>query len=231
MILINLLPPELRKTRRQVDPVLAGWVAAMVVSLVPIGAMVWVKQVRLPNAIRVAEERQEELQRRTAEAEQVEQERGQIAEFEKHREMIISLLAQKVFWAHTLDEFINHLISPNWQGFEVSCTDLQILPTSTNSAGPRAAKAGGNQKAFSFRGRYKLLGEDKSKAGDYINAFFSRTEASPFWKVQGFEDKPERTYRGDQPEWRKDIDRVAVDFTLEWVRVKNVVTASAKAGR
>ena len=48
----------------------------MVISLVPIGTMVWVKQVRLPNAIRVAEERQEELQRRTAEAEQVEQERS-----------------------------------------------------------------------------------------------------------------------------------------------------------
>lgn len=232
MILINLLPPELRKTRRQVDPVLAGWIAAMVASLMPVGAMVWVKQVRLPNAAQVLEARQTELQQRTAEAEQVERERAQIAEFEKHRELIVGLLARKVFWARTLDEFINHLVGPSWQGFEVCCTDLQIAPTSAAGTGGRAgAKAAGDQIAFSFRGRFKLLGDDKAKAGDYINAFFSRTEASPFWKMQGFAGKPERTYRGDQPDWRKDVERVAVDFTLEWMRVKTVVTASAKAGR
>lgn len=230
MILINLLPPELRKKDRHSDPVVIGLVAAVAASLIPVGLWAWIHYGRLPNAERVLGEEKVVLEQRTTEANAVEKERAQIKQFEVHRDMVVGLLARKVFWARTLDEFIDHLVGPGWQGFEICCTDLQIAPIAAGAAG-RAAKAAGDLEQFSFKGKFRLIGDQNDKSGDIINSFFRRTEASDFWIRNGFVGKPEKSYRGDKPEWRKEIERVSVEMTLEWVRAKKVVTAAAKVGK
>lgn len=229
MILINLLPPELRKKDRHSDPLVIGWAVALATAFIPVGLWAWVHYGRLPQAQRILEEEKVVLEQRIAEAAIVEKERAQIKEFEVHRDLVVGLLARKVFWARTLDEFIDHLTGPGWPGFEVSCTDLQIAPAV--AAAGRGGRADADLERFSFRAKFRLLGDQSDKAGDNINAFFSRTEASTFWTRNGFLDKPELSYAGDKPEWRKEIDRVAVDMTIEWVRAKKVVTAAAKVGR
>ena len=234
MILINLLPPELRKTHHQADPVILGWAAAMAVSLLPAALWAWVHFSRIPAAQVLLDATTAERDAKVQEALRVQEERAKIAEFEKHRDLIVGLLARKVYWARTIDDFANHLTG-SWQGlgFEMSCTELQIAPTAA-IAGDRSASSSARkseQIAYSFRGRFKIVGDVKDKAGDHINAFFDRTERSAFWRVHGFQGKPEATYRGDTPEWRELISRETVDFSLDWVRQKDVITASAKAAK
>lgn len=228
MILINLLPPELRRTRHQADPVMIGWAAAMAAALIPGAMWAWIHFSRLPEADRQLAAATEERDIKVAEAAKVEAERAKIAEFEEHRDAIVGLLARKVYWARTIDDFATHMAGA-WQGlgFGMSCTELQIAPLS--GIADRRAAAKGEQVSFSFRGRYKIVGDVREKAGDYINNFFELTERKPFWRQHGFVGKPEATYRGDQPEWREAINHVAVEFTLDWVLQKDVVTSSAKA--
>jgi hypothetical protein len=229
MILINLLPPELRRTRHQADPVVYGLAAAMAASLLPVALWAWIHYSRIPAAQALLGSTTAELDVKAAEAKRVEDERAKIAEFIKHRDLIVGLLARKVYWARTIDDFANHLTG-TWQGlgFEMSCTELQIAATTPLAD---VGKKKGDQIAYSFRGRFKIVGDVKEKAGDHINAFFDRTERSAFWRTHGFQEKPEKTYRGDTPEWREGIERETVEFTLDWIRQKDVITASAKAGK
>ena len=221
MILINLLPSEMRKKQGNSNPLVYAIAACYLVALVPVGTWAWLKYSRLPEAIATLDQRNEELTQKTSEAEAVEAMRGQIAEFETHRDSIVNLLSRKVYWARALDEFANHLNGPGgtpWQGFDVSCTDLTITPM--GSGGGRKD----DRVSVGFRGRYKLVGLERDKAGDYVRDFFLTTENSKFWAATGFQGKPELTYRGDTPDWKKELSRVTVEFTLDWVRVKTIAT-------
>jgi hypothetical protein len=227
MILINLLPPEMRKKQGAANPLAYAIAACYLVALIPVGTWVWLKYSRLPNAESVLAERNSELEQKTTEAAAVEALEAQIVQFEAHRDTIVGLLARKVYWARAFDEFVNHLNAPAgtpWQGFEVSCTQLTIQPA------PVRDKAGKKEDsvAVGFQGRYKLVGLERDKAGDYVRDFFLTTEASKFWSGMGFVGKPELTYRGDTPDWKSPINRVAVEFTLDWVRVKSIATGKSQ---
>lgn len=233
MILINLLPPEMRKKQGNTNPLVYAIAACYLVALVPVGTWVWLKYSRLPNAEQVLTERNDELTAKTAEAAAVEALESQIAEFEAHRNQVTSLLAKKVYWAKAIDEFVNHLDAPGgnpWQGFEVSCTELTIQPAAAARPAGAAAASSKREESVSvgFRAKYKLVGLERDKAGDYIRDFFITTEASKFWSGIGFVGKPELTYRGDTPEWRSAINRVAVEFTLDWTRVKRIATGKSE---
>ena len=227
MILINLLPPEMRKKQGSINPLVYAVAACYLVALIPVGTWVWLKYSRLPNAEQVLADTNAELERKSAEAAEVEAREAQISDFEVHRNTIVGLLARKVYWARAFDEFVNHLNAPGgtpWQGFEVSCTQLTIQPVASRGEGPKK----GDSVAVGFQGRYKLVGVERDKAGDYIRDFFLTTEASKFWSGIGFVGKPELTYRGDTPDWKSPINRVAVEFTLDWVRVKTIATSKAE---
>ncbi len=225
MILINLLPPEMRKKQGNTNPLIYAIAACYLVALAPVGTWAWLKYSRLPHAVEELAARNDELQRKTAEAAAVDALQARISEFESHRSEIVGLLSKKIYWARTLDEFVNHLDTPNgnpWQGFDVCCTDLTIKPAGSPSGSTRATKD--DQVAATFTGRYKIIGAERDKAGDYIKDFFLTTEASKFWSGMGFAGKPELTYRGDTPDWKAPINRVAVEFTLDWTRVKKIAT-------
>ena len=230
MILINLLPPEMRKKQGNVNPLVYGIAACYLAALIPVGTWAWLKYSRLPYATQELERVNLDLEQKTAEASAVEALEGQIAEFEAHRDEVVGLLARKVYWARTINDFANHLDGPDgtpWKGFDVCCTELTIQPVNIPREGGGAAKRE-ESVAVGFRGRYKLLGLERDKAGDYVRDFFFSTEASKFWAQTGFMGKPEATYRGDTPDWKPGISRVSVEFTLDWVRLKKIATGPTK---
>lgn len=226
MILINLLPPEMRKKQGNTNPLVYAIAACYLVAFVPVGTWGWLKYSRLPNAEQELANRNTELETKTAEAAAVEALEAQIAEFENHRDQLLGLLARKVYWARAVDEFVNHLDAPNgnpWQGFEVCCTELTVQPISGQTPSRREEVV-----AVGFRGRYRLVGLERDKAGDYIRDFFLTTDASKFWSGMGFVGKPELTYRGDTPDWKRAINRVSVEFTLDWTRVKRIAVSKTE---
>ena len=231
MIIINLLPPEMRKKHGDTNPLVYAIVACYIAAFIPVGTWAWLKYDRMPHANQVLADTNTDLEQRTAAAAEVEALEAQIAEFQAHRDMIVGLLARKIFWAHTVDDFANHLDGPGgvpWKGFEVCCTELTILP----SVGGSVGRGKDDLVTAGVRGRYKLVGVEADKAGDYVRDFFIGTEAAKFWNVNGFVGKPELTYRGDTPEWKKGIERVAVEFTLDWSRTKRIASTvkPAKGG-
>ena len=227
MILINLLPPEMRKKHGDTNPLVYAIAACYIAALIPLGTWAWLKYDRMPHAAQVLAEATDDLDRKTAMAAQVEALEAQIAEFQTHRDMIVGLLARKIFWAHTIDDFANHLNGPGgtpWKGFEVCCTELTIQPI----AGSGAVRAKDEAVSAGVRGRYKLVGIEADKAGDYVRDFFIGTDSSKYWLQNGFIGKPELTYRGDTPDWKKSIERVTVEFALDWTRTKRIASATPK---
>lgn len=225
MILINLLPPELRRTRRQADPIFLGVAAAWIAVLLPAATWAWVHWRRIPAAQQALTAAQAELAIQTKLAEAVEKNEATISGFQKQHETLATAMAKKVYWAKTIDDLANHL-GGGWEGFELCCTDLTIQPATMQAvrrpAGGAAPKKG-EQVQYMVRGRFKILGVEHDKAGDYIKAFLFRTEASPFWKTNGFQGRPEETYVGDEPRWKAEISRTVIECTLNWLRSKEVV--------
>jgi Tfp pilus assembly protein PilN len=229
MILINLLPPELRRRQSGVSPVFASVVGGGIACLLLVILYSWIQFVCIPNAIATKAKRDEELAAKTALADAVREMEKKIDENRQRRNKFYSLLAKKVYWARTLDEFANLLNGP-WSlpGFDVRCTDLNI--TEAPGAGGGRGPVQDETVAFSVRWNYKLIGKERIRAGDYINSFFSTIKNSKFWKSQGFTGKPEETYRGDTPRTNQSIQRMIIEGTLEWQRVK-VIKDKILAGR
>jgi len=221
MILINLLPPEMRKRAATgISPVFASAVGGGLAVLLALSGYLWLNFSRIPAAEREIEERSEELAQKTARADAVLALDAQIIEYEKRRDDILFLINHKVYWARTIDEFAS-LLSGQWSvdGFRVSAQDLTfaVLPRDKKSAEVRS----------SFTWRYKLLG-DEDRSGDYINAFFKDIERSRFWSDHGFVGKPDTRYDGDRPRWNKALQKVVVEGNLDWQRTKVATKADAK---
>jgi hypothetical protein len=221
MILINLLPPELRRRQTGVSPVFASVVGGGIACLLLVILYIWVQFVCIPHAISTKAKRDEELVSKTAEADKVRAMETKIEENRSRRDKLNSLLARKVYWARTIDEFVNLLNGPwTMPGFDVRCSDMNI----TESPGVGGGRGQGPEDsvAFSVKWNYKLIGKERIRAGDYINSFFTTIKNSKFWKGQGFTDKPELTYRGDTPRQNNEIQRMIIEGTLEWQRVKMI---------
>lgn len=221
MILINLLPPELRRRHGGVSPVFLSLVGGGCVCLLLVLLFAWIQFSRLPNARAEFESKTEDLRVKTAKAEEVRQLEAQIAQYKDRRNKIVSLLAHKVYWAHTLDEFANLLNGP-WTtpNFDVRCQELTISEGAGGGGDRRGG--GGETVAFAVNWKYKLIGKERSLAGDYINSFFNTIKASKLWTEHGFTGKPEDSYRGDVPRMNAAIQRVVIEGNLDWQRVKTI---------
>lgn len=236
MILINLLPPELRKRQSGVSPmfisVVAGGGACALLLLLWL-YLIWI---RIPNADRLIVAKGDELKVKTAQAEEVLKLEKQIAEAKDRYEQIVGMMTRKVYWARTIDEFATLLNGPfTIPNFDVRCQSLTIIeaaavPGNRRTAPGGAASRTGNEPtkvAFKIKWDYKLLGKERSLAGDYMKSLFDTVKASKFWSEQGFTGRPEDTYEGDTPRPNPDINRVIIEGKLEWDRVK-IVEARAR---
>jgi hypothetical protein len=212
MILINLLPPELRKSGGGVNPVVVSIAAGASVCLLLFCFFAWVSWVKIPAARKLLAEKAEVLRVKTEEAERVEAMRAQIAEFEALRTALLTQLSKKVYWAHTLDDFAT-LLAGDWQGYHVRCLELSAMPASGDRKG---------ESANSFRVRLQLVGDERTKSGDYIKSFFHRITESTFWKQNGFVGKSEDTYFGENPVWNSELGKIVISFNLEFQRVKSI---------
>jgi hypothetical protein len=224
MILINLLPPELRRRQGGVSPMFISITAGGGACLLLLILWLYIIVIRIPNADRLIVEKTQELKEKTVKADEVLKIEAQIKEAQDRREQIVGLMLSKVYWARTLDEFATMLNGPfTVPGFDVRCQDLTIseaaaLPGSRRPTGkPEAASV-----AFRVNWRYKLLGKERPLAGDYMKSFFDTIKANPFWAKQGFTGKPEDTYRGDTPRMNTKIGRVVIEGDLDWQRLKLV---------
>ena len=225
MILINLLPPELRKRHGGVSPaflsVVAGGGACVLLALL----WLYVIWIRIPNAERVIADRNADLAAKTVQADEVLKLEAEITEAKDRYEQIVGMMTKKVYWARTVDEFATLLNGPfTIPNFDVRCQELTISESAAVPGNRRggALGAGEARVAFNVSWRYKLLGKERPLAGDYIKSFFDTIKGSKFWDDHGFVGKPEDTYRGDTPRMNKNIGRVVVEGNLDWQRVKVV---------
>ncbi len=222
MILINLLPPELRKRHGGLSPaflsVVAGGGACLLLALLWL-YLLWI---RIPNAERVIADKNADLAAKTVQAEAVLKIEREITEAKDRYDQIVGMMTKKVYWARTIDEFATLLNGPyTIPNFDVRCQEITISE-SAGLPGDRRGGSADNAVAFNVSWRYKLLGKERPLAGDYINSFFNTIKGSKFWDEHGFVGKPDATYRGDTPRMNKNIGRVVVEGNLDWQRVKVV---------
>lgn len=221
MILINLLPPELRKRKLQLqfNPMLAGLAACLLVVLGMLGGYMWLKH-RKKVADDLLVQRQTELAEATRRADEVKAMEAEIDRYKLRRDYILGLLNRKMFWAKTIDDFATFL-NQSFEGFQVSVQSVAITDQGTTSAG------GGRRNAptaetvsYGLSWRYKIVGDEFQMSGTYLNALLTSVNNSNFWSEFGFQGKAEEKYFGDRPRWNEVIERVIVEGDLNWVRVK-----------
>lgn len=236
MILINLLPPELRRSRRSgVNPVILAAAAGVVIVLGLAGTWAWVEFSRVKAATATLAQLDTDLLAATARADKVRAIDKEIAAAEALHGTITRLITRKVFWARTLDDFCNLLAQQGenrWtrEGYEVRCTGLTIAPVAATAVKTRGKSTGGESVSYSFRANFKIVGEQRDQAGDYVRSFFQSVDLSRFWREHGFIGNAEDPFRGDSPRVVADIDRIVTDLPLEWRRVK-VISAPPAGGK
>jgi hypothetical protein len=229
MILINLLPPELRKKRGgggSSNPLLLPIAAVWILPLAAAGLWLYLDYVRLPQSVQILADKTAELADKTALAKTVTDKKEKIAAAQAQLDTIENLVGQKLYWAPVLDDFATHLTT-SWTDFEISCTSFSIQPAS-------AAQPGSNKKEAPqsvLRGTYRLLGKDFTKSGDYIRSFFAQTQVSPFWMNHGFVGRSEASYNGDTPRWIAEIERAGIELNIDWTRSKPVASDKKREAR
>ncbi len=235
MIIINLLPPELRRRGSGISPMFASIVGGGGLNVLLLLFFLWLQFVRIPKSEQELVDRQAELADKTIQAQKVIELKQEIVKFEARRDVVINLLASKMFMARNLDDFAN-MLTGKWvlaspsggvielPNVDVRALDLSVTETGSGSAGARAATKV-DEVVYTYKWKSQILGPDQTRGGDYVKAFFYTVEQSDFWKGRnkdGFLGKPEDNYSGDKPEWQKGINRLMIDISIEWKRRKTV---------
>ena len=233
MILINLLPPEMRKRAGGVSPVFLSVVAGGGSCLLLLLLWLYIIFIRIPNADSLIAENTTVLAQKTVEADKVLAIEKQIKEAEDRRDQIVGLMLRKVYWARALDDFATLLNGPfTVEGFDVRCQEINISQTAARPGPKRAAGATRGKEPdsvlYKLTWRYKMVFKDTELSGDYIKSFFDTVKASPFWNENGFIDKPEKSYAGDKKEARPKIGKTIIQGSLDWERLKLVEIESAR---
>jgi hypothetical protein len=227
MILINLLPPELRKKRVGINPVVVSAGVGGLAAVLLAGFLAYLHLERIPKSNGVLADTQARLEDAKRQAEDVAAKKARIAEVKQQCDKVNELLAQKVYWARTLDDFAN-MLTVKWpdQSFDARCTDLSVAPRTEAGAGAARGKGG---IAYTVKAKFKFTGTREDEVGDYINAFFRIVRESEFWK-RGFTGNPNDVYRADTRVWNESIKRVVFELPLEFTRMKEIAKPIAKGG-
>lgn len=220
MILINLLPPELRKRKVQLqfNPMLAGLAACLLVVVGMLGGFLWLKQ-RKKVADETLVQRQTELADATRRADEVKAMEAEIDRYKLRRDYILGLLNRKMFWAKTIDDFATFL-NQSFDGYQVSVQSVAIVDQGTAGGGGRRNAPEAETVSYGLTWRYKIMGAEFQKSGTYLNSLLTSLNDSDFWSEFGFQGKAEDKYFGDRPRWNETIERVIIEGDLNWVRVK-----------
>ncbi|MFM2090516.1 MAG: hypothetical protein RLZZ127_1005 [Planctomycetota bacterium] len=232
MIRINLLPLELRKGRRSVNPHALGISATAAAAVLAACLWAWIHWVSLPGAIAAVDAHKATLEDRKRKAAQVEALEKEVATIKDQRDAVRNLIESKVTWAKTIDDLAT-LVSGTYtlNGFDVRISELAVTPV-VAAAAARGAPANRDKSEkieFAMKLRFKLLGAQLNLSGNYIKSFFDTVERSAWWGEHGFVGKPETDYKGDDPRWNDKIQRVVIDLPLKFTRQKVVgLQAAAK---
>jgi len=213
MIKINLLPPELRKRTSSINPMMLLVAAEVAVCVLALLFGIYLAWVKIPQAQALSDSKDAELAQKTTAAAEVTANQGKIAEFQETQTKLHTLLGKKVYWAHTLDDFVTLLASNFPGGFTVRCLALTISPS-----GAASGARHDDTTMYSFRGHYVLVG-DQGKAGEDIQSMFKQIANSTFWKMHNFQGKPEETYFGDRPTVDPAIGKIIIPFNLDFQRM------------
>lgn len=233
MILINLLPPELRKRKVQLqfNPMLLGLAACLLVVVGMLGGYLWLKQHRVA-AEQLLVERKQHLEDVTKLAAEVRKKQEKIKEFQDRHEYILSLIGQKMFWAKTIDDFATFLNQP-FDGYQVCVQSLAVTESKIQApAGGRtsARNAGPSVVSYGLTWRYKIVGDEFQKSSSYFFALMKTLQDSVFWSEHGFQGKPELKYFGNKPRWNAELEKEIIENDLTWVRAKLVVPTATPTG-
>ena len=165
MILINLLPPELRRRQSGVSPMFVSVVAGGGVCLLLAVVFFYVQFIRIPSSEALLRDKTAELEDKTKKAKEVLELEQQIADAKDRYQQIVGLMLKKVYWARTMDEFVTLLNGP-WtaQGFDVRCLDLTVNEGA--APGERRGAAGPETVNYQMVWRFKLLGKERPLEGD-----------------------------------------------------------------
>jgi hypothetical protein len=231
MIRINLLPSELRKGRRSVNPHALGISATAAAAVLAACLWAWIHWVSLPGAIAAVDAHKATLEDRKRKAAEVEALEKEVATIKDQRDAVRNLIESKVTWAKTIDDLAT-LVSGTYtlNGFDVRISELAVAPVVAAAArGPAASKDKSEKIEFAMKLRFKLLGTQSNLNGNYIKSFFDTVERSTWWTEHGFVGKPETDYKGDDPRWNEKIQRTVIDLPLKFTRQKVVgLQAAAK---
>ncbi|MFM2090042.1 MAG: hypothetical protein RLZZ127_531 [Planctomycetota bacterium] len=224
MIRINLLPSELRKGRRSVNPHALGVGATAAAALAAAVLWAWVHWVSIPGAVAAVDALKADLEDHKRKAAEVEALEKEVAAVKDQRDSVRNLIDRKVTWAKTLDDLAN-LVSGTYtlNGFDVCITDLSVAPlaAAVQARGPAAANRDKSERIeFAMKLRFKLIGAQFNLSGNYVKSFFDTVERSSWWRENGFVGKPEQDYKGDDPRWSDKIQRVVIDLPLKFTRQK-----------
>jgi len=232
MILINLLPPELRKRKVQLqfNPMLLALAACLLVVVGMLGGYLWLKQRRVA-AEHMLVQKQLDLETVTKLADEVRKKQVEIDLFQKRHDYILSLIGQKMFWAKTIDDFATFLNQP-FEGYQVCVQNLAVTESKDQPAAGRtsARNAEPSVVAYGLTWRYKIVGDEFQKSSSYFFALMKTLQDSAFWSEHGFQGKPELKYFGNKPRWNAELEKEIIENDLTWVRAKLAVPPAASTG-
>jgi hypothetical protein len=224
MILINLLPPELRKRSTGINPVLVSVVAGSMAALLLLGFGYHVRFNRIPEANKQIARLKVEIKDAEKRVEGIKKKRSEIAQIKAQAQIVQSLIARKQYWARTIDEFLNMMtVEWNKTGYDVCAADISFAPSrGAAAAGGRRRPGTADVATYSFKTKFKLIGNRYEEVGDNINDFFKHVSQSTFWVRGNFQGRPDTDYRQFTKNWRDDINKVVIDLPLNFVRAKEI---------
>jgi hypothetical protein len=233
MILINLLPPELRRRQSGASPIFLSVVVGGSVCAALAALLCYVQFSRIDQATKTLQDANDTLAAKTTQAQAVLDLEAKIdAEHQLHAR-IAALLGKKLYWARLLDQFVTMLNGPwNAPGFRVTCQDLLIAPN-TDSTDRRSGEdaSAAPQSVYNFTWHYKLVGDQRTHSGDYLESFFSTIKNTAFWKTINSPVDPDYSYKGDAPKYNDAIQRIIIEGEADWQRYQLLPAKPVSEGR